>query len=316
MTVDLLTYGETMGLLDADRIGPLRLGGPLRLSMAGAESTVAIGVARLGGSARWVGAVGADEVGVLITRVLRAEGVQTDGVTVVDDVPTGLMLKERRSAGLSRVNYYRRGNAGSRLSPEHVRPEDIADAKILHLSGITPALSATAREAVFHALDLAERADTTICVDLNYRAALWSPGEARSVLAAMVARAGIVLATAAEAALLIDGPQADAAGAARHLSGLGPRLAVVKRGADGAVACDDGRIQEVAPCPAEVVDPVGAGDAFAAGLLADLALGHPAAQALETAASVAAVNVACPGDWEGLPTRADLHRRPGDDVLR
>jgi 2-dehydro-3-deoxygluconokinase len=316
MTVDLLTYGETMGLLDADRIGPLRLGGPLRLSMAGAESTVAIGVARLSGSARWVGTVGDDEIGVLITRVLRAEGVQTDRVTVVDDVPTGLLLKERRSAGLSRVNYYRRGNAGSRLSPEHVRAQDIADAKILHLSGITPALSAAAHDAVFEALDLAGRAGTTVCVDLNYRSSLWPPGEARPVLAAMLTRADIVLATAEEAALLVDGPQDDATGAARRLGALGPKLAVLKRGADGAVACDDGHIREIPPFPADVIDPVGAGDAFAAGLLADLALGHPAARALETAASVAAVKLACPGDWEGLPTRADLHQLRGDDVLR
>ena len=315
MTVDLLTYGETMGLLDAERVGPLRLGGRMRLSMAGAESTVAIGVTRLGGSARWVGVVGDDEVGALIMRVLRAEGVQADGVAVVEDVPTGLLLKERRSAGVSRVTYYRRGLAGSSLRPAQVDPGDVAGAKILHLSGITPALSASAREAVFTALDLARPAGTTVCVDLNYRSGLWTPEEAGPVLAAMVARADIVLATADEAALLL-GESADAADAARRLSGLGPALSVVKRGADGAVACDDGRIRDVAPDPADVVDPVGAGDAFAAGLLADLALGRPVAQALRTAASVAAVNVACPGDWEGLPTRADLHRHGGDDVLR
>ena len=77
--VDLLTYGETMGLLDSEKIGPLRLGGPMRLSMAGAESTVAIGVARLGGRARWIGVVGDDEDGRRVTRVLRSEGVDIDG---------------------------------------------------------------------------------------------------------------------------------------------------------------------------------------------------------------------------------------------
>ena len=313
MTVDLLTYGETMGLVDAERIGPLRLGGPMRLSMAGAESTVAIGVARLGGSSRWVGVVGSDEVGALITRVLRAEGVQTDGVGVASDVPTGLLLKERRTARVSRVRYYRRGNAGSRLSPAHVRPDDVARSKILLLSGITPALSATAREAVFAALSLAERFGTRVCVDVNHRSGLWPADEARPVLAEMVARADIVLATASEAALLVEGSPAEAA---QRLCELGPRLAIVKRGADGAVACDEGQILSVAPDPAEVVDPVGAGDAFAAGLLADLALGRPAEEALRTAASVAAINVACPGDWEGLPTRAELNHGRGDDVLR
>ena len=98
MTTDIVSCGETMGLLDSERIGPLRLGGSMRLSMAGAESTVAIGVARLGGAARWVGVVGDDEIGDLITRILRAERVQTDGVVVHPEAPTGPLLNERRTS--------------------------------------------------------------------------------------------------------------------------------------------------------------------------------------------------------------------------
>lgn len=316
MTVDLLTYGETMGLLDSMRIGPLRLGGPMHLSMAGAESTVAIGVVRLGGSARWIGVVGDDEVGQLITRVLRAEGVVTDGVVIDPDAPTSLFLKERRSAGMARVRYYRRHNAGSRLAPEHVHEEHLAGARVLHVSGISPALSASAREAVFRALELARGLGTTTCVDLNYRVGLWSPGEARRVLTDMVKLADIVLATSEETALLTAMPATDPAEAAALLGRLGPRLAVVKRGADGAVAWDDGQTLKIAAPPVEVADPVGAGDAFAAGLLADLARGLSSQQALATAAAVAAVNVACPGDWEGLPGRGELEMHRGGDVLR
>lgn len=319
MTLDLLTYGETMGLLDSERIGPLRLGGPMRLSAAGAESTVAIGVARLGGSGRWGGVVGDDEVGRLITRTLRAEGVLTDAVAVEPDLPTGLLLKERRTSTASRVRYYRRGNAGSLLGPAHVRADHVADARVLHLTGITPALSSTASEATFAALELAAQVDTRTCVDLNYRRQLWDEGTARGVLTDMVKRADIVLATVEEAAMvapLSAVSSHDPAAAAGALAGLGPGLVVVKMGGAGAVAWAEGRIITVPPRRVVVADPVGAGDAFAAGLIADLARGRSVPEALETAAAVAAVDVACPGDWEGLPTRSELNLVEGPDVHR
>lgn len=316
MTVDVITYGETMGVFESDRVGPLRMGGPMRLSVAGAESTVAVGVARLGGSAHWVGVVGDDEIGRLILRVLHAEEVQTDGVIVDVDAPTSLLLKERRSSRVSRVRYYRRGNAGALLAPEHVVPEQLAKARILHLSGITPALSDSARAATFRALEVATQAKRTRCVDLNYRSALWTADEARPVLLNMVKHADIVLATREEVALLRGLPMADDFEAARSLGRLGPTLAVVKRGAEGAVAWDDGCERVVPAHPTRVLDPMGAGDSFAAGLLADLARGCTPEEALETAAGVAAVSVACEGDWEGLPTRAEVDQLRGDDVLR
>ena len=226
------------------------------------------------------------------------------------------MLKERRSSGVARVVYYRRGLAGACLSPEHVRPDDVNRARILHLSGITPALSASARDAVFKALEVAQGADTRICVDVNYRSRLWSTAEARPVLTDMVARADVVLATADEVALLGGDPAASVAEAAARLAARGPSLAVVKLGAQGAVASSHGEVVRVDPVPAEVVDPVGAGDAFAAGLLADLAAGRPTSTALRTAAAVAAVDVACVGDWEGLPSRAELEPHQGADVVR
>jgi 2-dehydro-3-deoxygluconokinase len=316
VTVDVITYGETMGVVESDRIGPLRMGGPMRLSIAGAESTVAIGVARLGGSAHWIGAVGDDEIGRLILRVLHAERVQTEGVVVDPDAPTSLFLKERRRTGVSRVHYYRRGNAGGKLAPEHVLAEQVMEARIVHLSGITPALSDSARAATFRALELAEQAGRTTCVDLNYRSALWTTDEARPVLLDMVERADIVLAGEEEAALVTGLPAADPLDAAELLGRLGPRLAVIKRGAAGAVAWDDGCKRVVPPHPTRVCDPIGAGDSFAAGLLADLARGRTPQEALETAAAVAAVSVACEGDWEGLPTRSEIDELRGDDVLR
>ena len=136
------------------------------------------------------------------------------------------------------------------------------------------------------------------------------------VLLELAKRADVVLATLDEVALLTGEPAGDPLTAARAMAALGPRTVVVKLGAEGAVAWDDGTAHRVPPVPTQVVDPVGAGDAFAAGLLADLARGRPMVEALATAAAVAAVDVSCPGDWEGLPTRAELDQLRGADVLR
>ena len=125
MTLDVLTCGETMGVVENERVGPLRLGGPMRLAMAGAESTVAIGVSRLGGTARWIGVVGDDEVGALVRRTLAAEGVEVDGVVVDPERPSGLMLKERRTSTATRVRYYREHGAGAGLAPEHVSADQV-----------------------------------------------------------------------------------------------------------------------------------------------------------------------------------------------
>jgi 2-dehydro-3-deoxygluconokinase len=315
VTLDLLTCGEAMGVVENDRVGPLRLGGSMRLTVAGAESTVAIGVARLGGTARWIGVVGDDEVGALIRRTLDAEAVETDGVAVEPKQPTGLMLKERRTATVTRVRYYRKHGAGAALGAEHIRADDVRRATWLHLTGITPALSTSAMEAVRHAAELAAAYATLVCVDLNYRSALWSVDRAAPVLGELVKRADLVLSTVEEASLLTDVGD-DPAAAARALAAMGPRTAVIKRGAAGALAWHDGARIDVAPVRATVVDPVGAGDAFAAGLLADLATGRSMQQALATASAVAALDVSCPGDWEGLPTRAELEQLRGADVLR
>jgi 2-dehydro-3-deoxygluconokinase len=315
VTLDVLTCGEAMGVVENERVGPLRLGGSMRLAVAGAESTVAIGVTRLGGTARWIGVVGDDEVGALVRRTLAAESVEIDGVITDPARPTGLMLKERRTSAVTRVRYYRRHGAGAALAPEHIPAGDVERAGWLHLTGITPALSASAREAVRHASELASAHGTRLCVDLNYRSALWSVDEAVPVLTELVKRADVVLATVEEARML-TGAGDDPLVAARFLADLGPETVVVKCGAAGAVAWSDGALHDVPPVAATLVDPVGAGDAFAAGLLADLAAGRSVVEALATAAAVAAVDVSCPGDWEGLPTRAELEQLRGTDVLR
>ncbi|MFF4242090.1 sugar kinase [Actinomadura geliboluensis] len=304
MSVDLVTFGETMARLDNPVVGPMRHARSLDLGIGGAESNTAIGLARLGGTAAWFGRVGDDEFGRLITTALAGEGVRL-GHTVVDEsAPTALLFKERRSGTLTRVQYYRTGSAGSRLSPADVPHDLIRSARVLHVTGITAAISDTARRAVDDAVETARGAGVPVSLDLNYRSALWTPAEAGECLHDLVKRADLVFATEQEARLVVPGD--DPAGLAAALAALGPRDVLVKRGAAGVVAHCAGTLHVQPAHKVPVVDPVGAGDAFAAGYLAEFARGLPVAARLATATAAGAYAVTVRGDWEGLPSRADL----------
>ncbi|MFI1161913.1 sugar kinase [Streptomyces sioyaensis] len=302
----LVTLGETMGLLTATGEGPLRHQRSLELGTGGAESNVAIGAARLGVPTAWIGRVGDDEIGKLVLASLRAEGVDTTAVHVDPGAPTGLMLKARRTVVDRRVTYYRRGSAGSRLSPEDVNEPLVLGAALLHVTGITPALSASARDAVEHAVRLARENGVPVSLDVNYRATLWSRHEAQSCLAGLARQADVLFAGEDEAALL--GATGDHVALAAQLARLGPAEVVVKRGRYGAYALVDGTAHETAAIPTTVVDPVGAGDAFVAGYLAERILGAPLPDRLRTAATCGAAACAVRGDWEGGPERAELER--------
>ncbi|WP_261375176.1 sugar kinase [Arthrobacter sp. KBS0702] len=300
----LVTLGETMALLTAEQPGPLAHVSAMGLGIGGSESNVAIGVQRLGGNAVWCGRVGADSLGQLVQREIRAEGV---AVRITEDqaAPTGLMLKERRTVATQKVSYYRAGSAGSRLSSVDLDPLLIAGASILHVSGITPALSGSAAAAVRQAMELAREQGVTVSFDLNYRANLWSAAAAGQSYRALIPLADVVFAGDEEAALAV-GSAEDPVELAKRLANLGPAQAVIKLGSEGAVASIDGEIFHQAAVPVQPVDTVGAGDAFVAGYLTELMAGSAPAQRLGLAAKTGAFACLAYGDWEGLPRREEL----------
>ena len=320
----VVTLGETMGMVSSTQPGPLAHASTMQLGIGGSESNVAIGLSRLGVDAIWFGRVGDDSVGRLVAREIRAEGVDAR-ITIDDGAATGLMIKERRTATSQNVTYYRAGSAGSRLSADDLDESAIASADVLHVTGITPALSGSAAQAVRRAADVAREAGVLVSFDVNYRRALWSTDDAATfcrefsagcdVLFAGEDEAAMLLGPAASASFATDaaaGSPSDAAAAAaaaalaRGLAELGPRQAVVKCGAAGAVAMVDGQLVTQVAVPIVAHDTVGAGDAFVAGYLAELAAGSDAPTRLQTAATVGAFVCLAAGDWEGLPRRSEL----------
>jgi len=317
----VVTVGETMALLDAPATG--RLGGALPVRIGGAESNVAIGLARLGVDCTWTSRVGDDALGTFVTREIRAEGVR---VVATRDAaaPTGLMVKEHRGGRPSRVRYYRAGSAASRLSPADVDAvaDEIAAADVLHVTGITAALGAAPLTAVERAIEVARAAGTTVSFDVNHRATLWPAAVAAPVLARLAAAADLVFAGPEEAALVLGRPPAppsfeEGELLARELAKRGPGAVVVKLGALGALALSGDQVHEASALPVEVVDPVGAGDAFVAGYLSELVAGGSVPDALRTANGCGAAVCRVPGDWEGLPTRSELDELGGGhEVVR
>lgn len=274
---------------------------------------MAIALRRLGASVAWIGRAGTDSLGDLVLRELQAEGLE---VLARRDRsrPTGLMIKERRTQESVKVWYYRAGSAGSGISPEDVPADRIGQARLLHLTGITPALSASAAEAVQFAVDCAEDAGTLVSFDLNYRAALWSKAAAAPVFRTLMEQADIVFAGDDEAAIAV-GAAADPLELARRISALGPSQIIIKLGAAGCLALVDGNVFTRAAVSIRPVDTVGAGDAFVAGYLSELLRGQDVPQRLLTAVRTGAFACLVPGDWEGMPRRSELELLEAHDPV-
>jgi len=301
---DVLTFGETMAALRAD--DPLIMGGPLRLSVAGAESNVAIGLARLGHRASWAGLTGTDEFGRLVRRTLRAEGVDLTHAGVTDAGPTGLVVFEPRVADRVRVSYYRGGSAGSRLAPDHLRAALSAGARIVHLTGVTAALGDGPRRAVETAARRAAEQGALVCLDVNHRARLWSREEAAEALRPLVRHVDVLIASEDELPLAAPAGAAGEDAQAAALLAQGVTEVIVKRGGAGAGAFTAQGCVSLPAVAVPVRDTVGAGDAFVAGYLSAVLDGEPLEARLERAVTTGAFAVASRGDWEGLPSRDEL----------
>ncbi|YCK79708.1 sugar kinase (plasmid) [Arthrobacter sp. D3-18] len=304
MSGRVVTFGEVMALVRSTKPGMIALTRDAQLGIGGAEGNFAVALKRLGTDVSWIGRVGQDSFGQMVTRELRAEGIDVHAI-VDTEAPTGMMVKESRTPKNTRVSYYRRGSAGSRLSAEDLPAGSFQGAALLHVTGITPALSASARAATLYAVESARAAGLTVSLDLNFRSQLWSGQDAAHFYRRILPLVDIVFAGDDEAALIVGtnpGPTA----LASALADLGPTEVVIKLGDQGCYALVDGAGHLQDAIPVSVVDTVGAGDGFVAGYIAEYLRGEPVRKRLLTAVTVGAFACMVPGDWEGMPFRSEL----------
>lgn len=303
--VEVVTFGESMALLIAEGGKGLEYARNLEPSFGGAESNVAIGLARLGHASGWCGRLGNDPFGHRVIKAIRGEGVDVSRAELTDEAPTGLMIREN-VAGKSSVYYYRKLSAASRMRPEHLDESYIAGAKILHVTGITPALGPSCTETIDAAMDMAKRNGVKVSFDPNLRLKLWSVEEARKTLLPLARKADYFLPGLDELKLLYETESMDAILA--KLDEL-PGVSVIKGGEDQTYLYNEGRLTSVPYFKAErVIDTVGAGDGFCAGFLSGLLRGYSLEEAVRLGNLIGSQVIQAVGDWEGLPTAAEIDR--------
>lgn len=294
---DVVCLGESMALFVPCSEAPARR---WRQTTGGAESNVACHLAGAGLTSRWVSALGEDPFGQAVLESLAEAGVDTADVRIDPARPTGVYFKTAASTG-SRVQYYRSGSAATAMGPELLDRLDFSRTALVHLTGITPALSARCRELVDAALSLQPR-NMLISIDVNWRPSLWKASGAEDVddppglLRELADRADIVLVGDDEAEAIW---KRSSSSEIRDLLPR-PRSLVVKHGARGATLVEDGSEVFEPALTVDVVEPVGAGDAFAAGFLAATLRGHSRQQRLR-AGHLQAAAVLCTTDDVGTP---------------
>ncbi len=304
--VDVLSFGETMAMWVAEQTGDLAHVELFHKRIAGADSNVAIGLARLGFNVKWLSRVGADSLGRFVLNTLQAEGLDCQHVEIDPQQPTGFQLKSRADDGSDPcVEYFRRGSAASHLNRSAIC-DTLLSARHLHATGIPPALSASCNELSFELMKTMRAAGNSVSFDPNLRPSLWvSEQQMIRDINALAAYAHWVLPGLSEGQLL-TGYEAPTDIAAFYLD-QGAEAVVIKLGAKGAFLRTAHTEQFISAVPvAHVVDTVGAGDGFAVGVISALLENLGFVEAVQRGNWIGSRAVQSRGDMEGLPTRAEL----------
>ena len=302
---DLITFGESMALFYPDATGPLRHINGFYKYMGGAETNVSIALSRLGFHTGWFSRLGDDEFGKYIYSEVRGEGVDVSHVAFDTERSTGLMFKEKFLKKNPNVHYFRKNSAASALSPADIDEDYIRQARYLHITGITLAISQSAQKAAFRAAEFAKRNGVRVSFDPNIRFKLWTLEEARPVIMEMARYADIIFPGDDEGAML-TGLHTPEEIAARFME-MGSKVVAVKRGKEGCFAADRSGSCYVKGFPTEYTeDTAGAGDGFAAGFLAGQLRGYDIETCSQIGNWIGALATLVRGDVEGYPDKWQL----------
>lgn len=308
--LEVITFGESMVLFSPLDKGPLRHIHNFKKSIAGAESNVAVALARLGHNVGWFSKVGDDEFGRYIQFMVRGEGVDVSRLKVDENYQTGLLFKELFEHVNPNVYYYRKDSAASHLQVSDLDVAYIQSAKILHLTGITPAISPSAKETTLEAIRIAKEAGVTVSFDPNIRLKLWSAEEAKETLLDICKNVDILFPGIDESELLLGTTDTDEILKTFHDMGIGE--IALKLGKDGCMVSDGKTAEFVKGYKVEKLeDTVGAGDGFAAGYLSSRLKGFSIKESGDYANGVGAMATMVKGDTEGLPTFHQLQSFTG-----
>ena len=297
---DIVSFGEPMVEFNAEAVGGPRVGSLYSVGFGGDSSNFAVAASRLGGRSGYLSRVGEDQFGELLRKLWQSEGVQAEHVVTDPEHPTGLYFVLREGTNTEFV-YRRAGSAASRLRPADLPDGWIEQARVVHVTGITQAISRSACDTVFSAIERARAADTLVTYDPNIRPRLWSLDQARAMARYTVPLCDVVLPNLDEGRLLTgyDDPRA----ITQELLALGAPLVVLKMGGVGAAVATADGYEAIPALKVLAKDPTGAGDTFDAAFAVSLVEGRPPAEAATFAAAAASRVVQSLGAVNPIPSR-------------
>ena len=304
---EVISLGEPMVEFCAMSRGPLKSIEFFERGWGGDVSNVVVAVSRLGHRSGIMCRVGDDEFGECFLEMWRNEGVDTSHVIVENGAFTAVYFISIRENGEHDFTYYRENSAASHFSPEDIDLNYISKARILHVSGITQAISSSCREAAFKAIEAARKSNVLVSYDPNIRLKLWSLNLAKAVVSYTIGMVDFVLLTGEEAKLItgVD----DVRDAALKVLRSGPRVVALKLGGEGCLIAGS----DVVRAPAyrvEIIDTTGAGDAFDAAFIVGVLENMPLQKIAYFANIAAALKCRGRGAVKPLPYRWEV-----DEVL-
>jgi 2-dehydro-3-deoxygluconokinase len=297
MQFDVIALGEPLYELNQQPDGRYLPG------FGGDTSNVAIAAARLGSRCAYIGKLGNDPFGDAISALWEKEGIDSGHVARHPTAQTGLYLVTHSERG-HQFSYYRKGSAASLIIPEDIPIDFIARAKYLHVSGISQAISETARAAVFTAIEVARAATVAVSYDTNLRTRLWPIETARPAIEKAAALSNLTKTSIEDAEILtgLTKPSEIAA----HFLNLGAGALIVTLGAKGVHVATAERSADIAGFKVAAVDATGAGDAFTGALLSELSQGADLFTAARFANAAATLSTLGYGAVEPLPRRHEV----------
>ena len=298
--VDIVSLGEAMVEFNQTGAGDGRL---YLQGWGGDTSNFAIAAARQGAHVAYASAVGDDEWGALLRALWRSEGVDDASVATDPAAPTGVYFVTHDAAG-HHFSFLRRGSAASRMQPAALPRARIEAARVLHLSGITLAISESACDTAYAAIELARAAGVQVSFDTNLRLKLWPLARARAVMNDVLARCDICLPSLDDIAAITGLADPDAL--VDHCLARGARVVALKLGPAGALVADGRERHRIEAHPCRPVDATGAGDTFGGALVARLLAGDALFDAARYAAVAAALSTEGYGAVAPIPTAAQV----------
>lgn len=293
-----------MAALSPCQVGALRYVRDYQMRIAGAESNVAVGLAKLGIESAWISRLGEDELGCFVWNQIRSEGVDCGNVVFDPEHSTGLMLKETGTLE-TKVYYYRENSAASHLCPEDLKDKLFQEAELLHFTGITPVLSKSCEQTMLEAIRLGRRHGLLLSFDPNIRKKLWRGKDYAPLLRETALESDIVLLGLSEAETLFGERNPDKVFDLLFQKGCA-LYAAIKNGGEGAWAANREQRAFIEPYPCCCIDPVGAGDGFNAGFLAGILTGKDLETAGKMGAICGAFATQTTGDVEGYPDQRQM----------